>query len=53
MSQERIYVPRESSSVEIAAKTARVSLILFYDIRHDFYIKSSAIGQSVSILVAA
>ena len=33
--------------------TRRVSLILFYDIRHDFYTKSSAIGQSGSILVAA
>ena len=43
-------VPRESSSAGIAAKTTRVSLILFYNIRHDFYVKSSAIGQSGTIL---
>ena len=46
-------VPRDSSSMEIAAKTTRVSLILFYNIRHKFYVKSSAIGQSGTILVAA
>ena len=40
--------------MEIVAKiTRRVSHILFYDIRHDFYIKSSAIGQSGSVLVVS
>ena len=47
----------ESSSAEIAAeiaaKTTHVSRFLFYNIRHDFYVKSSAIGQSGTILVAA
>ena len=42
--------PRETSSTEIAVKTMRVSLILFYNIRHDFYVKSSAIGQSGTML---
>ena len=39
-------MPRESSSAEIAAK---LPLFIFQDIRHDFYIRSSAIGQSGSI----
>ena len=45
--------PRETSSAEIVAETSRVSLVLFYNIRHDFYVKSSAIGQSGTILVAS
>ena len=40
--------PRDSSS----AKTTRVSLVLFYNISHKFYVKSSAIGHSGTILVA-